>query len=182
MYLEMERQLYLEYKQLRKQGLKVKGYWFRICAKQIMEVTNPESSACFSNSWFNGFKQRHKISLRRATNVNQKPAEDKRGAIQSFHRNIRNIASTGDQNGDVGRFELRQISNVDQTPLPFSFASGETYADTGDKTIWVKGGASGLEKRQCTVQITLFADGKTQVKAMVIFCGKGKRIAFREKV
>ena len=31
LYPEMERQLYLEYKQLRKQGLKVKGYWFRIC-------------------------------------------------------------------------------------------------------------------------------------------------------
>ena len=47
---EIKRQLYLEYKQLRKQGLKVKGYRFRIRAKQIMEVTNSESSACFSNS------------------------------------------------------------------------------------------------------------------------------------
>ena len=142
-----------------------------------MEVTNPESSACFSNSWCDGFKQRHKISLRRATNVSQKPAEDKRGAIQGFHQNICEIASKGDQTGTVGKFELRQIANVDQTPLPFSFASGETYADTGDKTIWVKGGASG-----CTVQITLFADGKTRVKRMIIFRGKGKRISFREKV
>ena len=61
----------------------------------------------------------------------------------------------------VGKFELRQIANVDQTPLPFSFANGETYAETGDKTVWVKGGVSGLDKRQCTVQITLFADSKT---------------------
>ena len=182
MYPEMERQLYLEYKQLRKQGLKVKGYWFRIRAKQIIEATNPESSACFSNSWFDGFKQRHKISLRRAINVSQKPAEDKRGAIQGFHRNIRDVASKGDQTGAVGKFELQQIANVDQTPLPFSFASGKTYADTGDKTVWVKGGASGLEKRQCTVQITLFADGITRVKPMIIFRGKGKRISFREKV
>jgi len=124
LYPEMERQLYLEYKELRKQGLKVKGYWFRVRAKQIMEVTNPESSACFSNSWFDGFKQRHKISLRRATNVSQKPAEDKRGTIQGFHRNIREIAGKGDQTGTVGKFELGQIANVDQTPLPFSFASG----------------------------------------------------------
>ena len=93
-----------------------------------------------------GYKQRHKISLRIATNVNQKPAEDKRGAIHAFHRNIREIASKGDQTGTMGKFELRQIANVDQTPLPFSFASGETYADTGDKTMWVKGGALGLEK------------------------------------
>ena len=33
LYPEMERQLYLEYKQLRKHGLKVNGYWFRIHAK-----------------------------------------------------------------------------------------------------------------------------------------------------
>ena len=137
-----------------------------------MEVTNPESSACFSNSWFDGFKQRNKISLRRATNVSQKPAEDKRGAIQGFHRNIREIASKGDQTGTVGKFELGQIANVD---LPFSFASGETDADTGNKTIWV---ASGLEKRQCTVKITSFADGKARVKPMIIFRGKGQRISF----
>ena len=41
---------------VRLQGLKVKGYWFRICAKQIIEVTNPESSACFSNSWLDGLQ------------------------------------------------------------------------------------------------------------------------------
>ena len=155
MYPEMEQQLYLEYKQLHKQGLKVKDHWFRIRTKQIMEVTNPESDACFSNSWFDGFKHRHKITLRRATNVSQKPAEYRRGAIQGFHRNIRDIASKGDQTGAVGKFELRQIANVDQTPLSFLFANGETYADTGDKTVWVKGGASGLDKRQCTVQISL---------------------------
>ena len=84
MYPEMEQQLYLEYKQLRKQGLKVKGYWFRIRAKQIMEVINPESAACFSNSWFDGFKQRHKISLRRATNVSQKRPKIEEGQFKVF--------------------------------------------------------------------------------------------------
>ena len=50
MYPEMERQLYLEYKQLRKQEWKVKGNWFQIRVKQITKVTNPESAACFSDS------------------------------------------------------------------------------------------------------------------------------------
>ena len=124
-------------------GLKVKGYWCQICAKQIIEVTNPESSACFSNSWFDGFEQPRKISLRRATNVSQKPDEDKRGAIQDFHRNIR-VASKRDQTGAVGKFKLQQSASVDQTPLPFSFASGKTHADTRDKMVWVNRGASGL--------------------------------------
>ena len=53
--LEMEERLYHEYKN-HKKGIKVKGYWFQICTKQILEETNPESVSCLSNSWFNGFK------------------------------------------------------------------------------------------------------------------------------
>lgn len=34
----------------------------------------------------------------------------------------------------VGRFTLKQIANLDQTPLAFSFTSDGTYADTGDRT------------------------------------------------
>ena len=98
-------------------------------------MTNPGLSACFSNSWFDGFKRRHRISPRRDTNVSQKPAEDKKGAIQGFHRIIRDVASKGDQTGAVGKFQLQQIAHVDQTPLPFSFASSEIYADTGDMTV-----------------------------------------------
>ena len=80
--------------------------------------------------------------------------QDKRGNA-GFSPNILEVTSKGDQTGTVGKFELRQIANVDQTPLPFSFASGETY---------------------------LFANDKTRVKPMIIFRGKGKRISFREKV
>ena len=73
-------------------------------------------------------------------------------------------------------------ANMDQTPLPFSFCDGETYADTGEQSVWVRGGGSGLEKRQCTVQLTLFADGEPRVKPLIIFRGKGKRIPFSEQV
>ena len=33
---EMEAKLYMEYKELRRKGLKVKGWWFRLRAKQIL--------------------------------------------------------------------------------------------------------------------------------------------------
>ena len=59
------------------------------------------------------------------------------------------------------------------TPLPFTFYDGETYADKGDHSAWVCGGASGLEKQQCTVLV------KT-VKSLVHFQGKGKRITLVE--
>ena len=71
---------------------------------------------------------------------------------------------------------------MDQTPLQFCFSDGPTYADKGDKTVWVRGGASGLEKRQCTVQLTIFADGEARIKPLLIFRGKGLRISLREKV
>ena len=71
---------------------------------------------------------------------------------------------------------------MDQTPLPFCFTNGSTYADTWDQTILVCGGQSGLDKRQCTVQLTLFADGEPHVKPLLIFRGEGKSITFNEKV
>ena len=71
---------------------------------------------------------------------------------------------------------------MDQTPLPFSFCDGETYTDTGEQSVWVRGSGSGLDKRQCTVQLTLFADGEQRVKPLLIFRGKGKRISFTEQM
>ena len=174
MYPEMETELYREYKALRKRGLKVKGFWFKTRAKQLLERIDPKASFNFSDGSFDSFKKRYRISFRRSTNVCQKPADDKKSAVRSFHKTIREIACDGEQTGQVGRFELHQVANVDQTPLPFCFADGATYADTGDSTVWVRGGGSGLEKRQCTVQLTLFADGKTRVKPLIIFRGKGK--------
>ena len=66
MYPEMEAKLYDEYKQLRRQCLKVKSYWFNIRGKQLLTHMDPDSdnrSFQFSDGWFDAFKQqRHKIS------------------------------------------------------------------------------------------------------------------------
>ena len=43
------------------------------------------------------------------------------------------------------------------------------------KTVRVCGGASGMEKRQCTVQLTIFVDGIPRVKQLLMFWGQGKR-------
>ena len=96
LYPEIEERLYHEYKNLRKKRIKVKGYWFRICAKNILEETSPppkKKASCLSNSWFKGFKfkgfkHRHRISLRRTTNTSQRPPEKKQMAIQGIHRRI----------------------------------------------------------------------------------------------
>ena len=45
---------------------------------------------------------------------------------------------------------------------------GKTYNQTGLKEIWCASG-SGLKKRQCTVQLTIFEDGVSRVRPLVIF-------------
>lgn len=70
---------------------------------------------------------------------------------------------------------------MDQTPLPFTFNKGQGYDKKGSKTIWHQGAQSGLEKRQCTVQLTIYADGEPRVKPLLIFRGKGVRITKAEK-
>ena len=138
---EIEQVLYDEYKKLQEKGLKVKGFWFRSRAKQLLKEMEPDSTFKFSDAWFSGFKARHRISLRRVTNASQKPPSDKKEAIQQFHQYIRRIADEPKPTRTVGRFQLHQIANVDQTPLSFAFTSGGTYTDTGDKSVWVRGGS-----------------------------------------
>lgn len=47
----------------------------------------------------------------------------------------------------VGRFKLSEIANMDQSPLPFKHLKGRTYEKKGNKTVRLKGGKSGWDKR-----------------------------------
>uniref|UniRef100_A0A1X7UGF1 Uncharacterized protein n=1 Tax=Amphimedon queenslandica TaxID=400682 RepID=A0A1X7UGF1_AMPQE len=58
---------------------------------------------------------------------------------------------------------------------------GSTNADTGAKTTWICGGAAELDKRQCTAQLTMFADGEPRVKPLLIFKRIGMTIPLVER-
>ena len=75
---------------------------------------------------------------------------------------------------DVGKYLLANIANCDQTPLQFEFLSGTTYENKGNKTVWVQSQQSGLDKRQATVHLCIFADGIPRIKPAIIFPGKGQ--------
>ena len=81
----MEEQLHAEFQQLRRRGIKIKGWWFKKRAKQIFNEQYPGQTFYFSDGWFAGFKKRYKISLRHANNSCQKPPESKKEAIRHFH-------------------------------------------------------------------------------------------------
>ncbi|RPA91830.1 hypothetical protein L873DRAFT_1572184, partial [Choiromyces venosus 120613-1] len=66
------------------------------------------------------------------------------------------------------------ICNMDQTLLPFEYLSGQTYNQQGEKMIWVQGSQqSGWDKRQATIQLTVFADAVPHVKPLIFFHGQG---------
>ena len=47
----------------------------------------------------------------------------------------------------IGRIKLLEIANMDQSPLPFEFLKGRIYAKKGEKTVRLKGGKLGHDKR-----------------------------------
>ena len=179
----MEEQLHKEFRELRRKGVKVKAWWFKARAKKILESHPNACTFKYSDGWFTRFKCRYNISFRKPTNTAQRAPSEKEETIQEFHRQIREVQLGGESDGpQEERFGLHQIANMDQTPLPFSFTSGPTYETTNSSTVWVRGGASGLDKRQCTAQLTIFADGEPRVKPLLIFRGKGKRISLKEQL
>ena len=119
-YPAMEDTLYHEYRSHRLRGVKVKGWWFKTRAKQLLQSTETDSQFKFSNAWFDGFKRRYNISLRRPTNKAQNVPATKKQLIRNFHRKIRQEAAVGPQIGKLGQFNTSNVANVDQTPLPFT--------------------------------------------------------------
>jgi hypothetical protein len=69
----------------------------------------------------------------------------------------------------VGRFKLSEIANMDQTPITFEFLLGKTCDFKGAKTVWIKEARSGWDRRQATLQLCVFADGKLRSRPLLIF-------------
>ena len=116
-----------------------------------MSELHPDVDFTFSPGQFNRFKARNKLSYQQSTNLAQTKPADMEYKIRAIHLKIRRVAASKDSGEPLGKFQLSTIANVDQTPLPFTFNSGQGYNKTGDKTVWHRGAASGLDKRQCTV-------------------------------
>ena len=77
-----------------------------------------------------------------------------------------------------------QRFDVNQKSPPFAITTKRTYelVKKGDRyhKVWISQPGSGLEKRQCTLQVCFRPTGK-QPKLAIIFRGKGKWITKEEK-
>ena len=70
---------------------------------------------------------------------------------------------------------------MDQILIRFVLDDSTKYADKGSDEIWCATCASGLNKRQCTAQLTIFGDGVSRVRPLLLFRGKGLRMSKKEK-
>lgn len=158
--------------------------WFRRISNEIFKKVYPAeqpTSFPLSNEWFRSFLSWHHISLRFITNkASQLPADIADAILNWVRFNRRNSKLRPDDKGEledlparIGCHQLSNISNMDQTPLPFECLEGQTYNKIGEKTIWAQSSQSGWDKRQGTIQLTVFADGIPQVKQLIFFRGQG---------
>lgn len=179
LYPLLEKRLIEEFSERRALGKIVKKWWFISRAKTLIKelypnADNEATTFKFSDRWFSGFCRRNKLSLRRKTHTSQKSPAHLKDSITKFHSKLLRERKRGS-------YKLGDIANMDQTPLPFVLDDGTTYDRKGSKEIWFTSGQSGLDKRQCTVQLTIFGDGVPRVRPAVIFRGQGKRLKPDEK-
>lgn len=190
---ELESRLYHLFLSRREQGQAIRTGWFRMHSLAIFRDLHPEASyvTClaifrFSNGWFRGFIGRYRISLRCITKKAQHVPADYRNRVINwlqFNRRNSQPLDTHPNPGNwletvlcraVGRYDLCNICNLDETPLPFEYLSGRTYNLIGSKTVWVKESKSGWDKRQASLVLCIFADGVNRIPPMVLFHGEGK--------
>jgi len=183
---ELEDKLYIEFIERRKAGRIVKQEWFRIQSTFLFRSIYPNVNAAiffFSNRWFRGFLGRHRISLRSIIKTAQELPEDYRILVINWLRfNRRNSQPRAacfwevSLQHPVGRYELSNICNLDETPIPYEFLDGKTYNPIGEKTIWAKESKSGWGKRQASLVLCIFGDGIPRIPPMIIFHGTGRRL------
>ena len=161
---DMEKHLHTEFLNLKKEGRSIKKWWFVTTGREFSKNCHPDAKFLFSDKWFRGFCNHKRISLRRKTNASQKTPDQFVNVITKFHQKLLRERIRG-------KFQLKNVANMDQTPLPFVLDDNRTCDTVGAKEIWVRSGQSPLDKRQCTVQLTVFGDGVCRLRITLIFQG-----------
>ena len=110
--------------------------------------------------------------------------------LKKWHATYREkCIRTGEDNSSYqskwGRFKPIERLNIDQSPLLFVVHGKKAYeyipaGEESSHNTWISQPGSGLDKRQCSLQIMFRPEG-VQPKLAVIFQGQGLRISEDEK-
>ena len=140
----MEQALHNCYEKAWGQGKTIKRWWFNCGAKQLVKEIYPDENLKASDQWFSRFTNRFKISLCRKAHCEQKDPQSLSYSIGKFYSKA--LLSQRSE-----KYQMKDIANMDQTPLPFMMDDEKTYTDKGSLTVWCPTHGSGLNKKQCSV-------------------------------
>ena len=188
-YIELYEKLWVKFKAARSKGHRVNLHWVWTIARVLYrEITGCDESVIKSHVVVRFLRQYNNKMRARQRNKNKRK-EDKVPDLQKWHASYRErcVRFRKDDSFDTkwGRFKPHERLNVDQSPLPFVIEAKRTYeyVEPGakDHNTWISQPGSGLDKRQCSLQVMFRPEG-TQPRLAIIFRGKGKNISLDEKL
>lgn len=154
-YPEAEKKLYVWIIEQRKRGLAVTYTTIKI---RMLEILNEQDMVVLygnlteefktSHRWIVAFMKRYNLALRRRTKISQKLPNQTQKQLESFYRFVTNLRIKKS-------YELKNILNMDETPVWFDMAGALTINPKGEKTVHVR--ATGNEKNRFTVVLTCAA-------------------------
>ena len=174
-YPEAEKKLYVWIIEQRKRGLAVT---YATIKNKMLEILNEQDMVFLygnltegfktSHRWVVAFMKRYKLALRRHTKVSQKLPNQTQKQLESFYQFVTNLRIKKS-------FELKNIFNMDETPVWFDMAGTLTINPKGEKTVHIR--ATGNDKNRFTVVLTCAAGKisplffyKIEKSLLLVFC------------
>ena len=183
--------LVVKLREARRKLHRVNFNWLLTQARILYKEEIGDSTVILGRHVIVNFLKKHNIKMRARQRNRKLPKESFRMDLQKWHvttreRLVRMGGEEADYDSKWGYFSPKQRFNVDQSPLPFAVNMSRTYhmfdegADKHKEKVWISQPGSGLDKRQCTLQIC-FSPVGPQPKLGIIFRGKGRKISEEEK-
>ena len=160
-FLAAEQQLFRWFADVRKKGGRVTTKRLRqkmrvFVREHYVDENNSLHAAAkrfkASAGWIKRFLARYNLGWRRRNDSAYKSVPELLNPIRQFINKLRDLRA-GD--GKYGKYGLYNTFNVDQVPLPFASDNKMTIDYIGSRRVWIRSPGSGLEKRQCTLQLLI---------------------------
>lgn len=187
-YVRLYPALWDKFKKARAKGYRVDFHWLWSKARVLFRHQEKDETLIVGPHVIVRFLHDYKIRMRAKQRGKKQPKSAKIQDLQKWHATYRERCirprSTNNYDKKWGGFLPKQRLNVDQSPLPFVINSKKTYefVEKGEKyhNTWISQPGSGLDKRQCTLQVMFRPEGN-QPRLAIIFRGKG-RVTMDEKL
>ncbi|CAB1103677.1 unnamed protein product [Ectocarpus sp. CCAP 1310/34] len=175
-----EKRLYKGFVERRKRKLKLPTLWLTITFRKLVREMYPgDQRAASSRASFRRRLPKIQRFHRLFRKLLQEPVRY-RAPDESDVSAVTTVAERESRVPKYGQFQLWERWNVDQVSLAFVNGLLETWDKRGALRVAISQPFAGLEKRQCTMQVT-FGPGEKTMRILVIFRGTGKRISPVEK-